>query len=242
MAYDTRRADGAGSGAAGTQAAAFDAGLRAYMLGIYNYMASALLLTGIVAVAVANTPAVYEAIMGPGLRWVAILAPLGFVIALSAGINRFSRGTVQVLYWLYAASVGVSLSTIFMVYTGSSIARTFFVTAAAFGALSLYGYTTRRSLSGWGSFLFMGLIGIILASVVNMFLGSTMLQFVVSVAGVLIFAGLTAYDTQQLKQMYAANMDGETAGKLKVMGALRLYLDFLNMFMLLLQFMGGQRN
>ncbi|MEN2978326.1 Bax inhibitor-1/YccA family protein [Tistrella bauzanensis] len=242
MAYDTRRAYGAGSGAAGTQAAAFDAGLRAYMLGIYNYMASALLLTGIVAVAVANTPAVYEAIMGTGLRWVAILAPLGFVIALSAGINRFSRGTVQVLYWLYAASVGVSLSTIFMVYTGSSIARTFFVTAAAFGALSLYGYTTRRSLSGWGSFLFMGLIGIILASVVNMFLGSTMLQFVVSVAGVLIFAGLTAYDTQQLKQMYAANMDGETAGKLKVMGALRLYLDFLNMFMLLLQFMGGQRN
>ncbi|WP_372002671.1 Bax inhibitor-1/YccA family protein [Tistrella mobilis] len=239
MAYDTRRAYDAG---AASRAVAFDAGLRTYMLGIYNYMASALALTGIVAIAVASSPDVYTAIMGTGFRWVAILAPLGFVLALSAGINRFSKTTTQILYWLYAASVGLSLSTIFMAYTGSSIARTFFVTAAAFGGLSLYGYTTKRSLSGLGSFLIMGLIGIILASLVNLFIGSTMLQFVVSVAGVLIFAGLTAYDTQQLKQMYAANMDDETAGKLKVMGALRLYLDFLNLFMLLLQFMGSQRN
>ena len=231
---------GVGSGAE------IDQGLRSYMLSVYNYMGLGVALTGIVAMltaqyAIAN-PAVAQALFGPGiLKWVVMLAPLGFVLAISGGINRFSTGTLQLLFWTFAAVMGVSLSSIFLVFTGTSIAQTFFVTAAAFGALSLYGYTTKKDLSAWGKFLFMGVIGLIIASVVNIFLGSSALQFAISSLGVLIFAGLTAYDTQRIRQEYdyvagdAALMTRSAIG-----GALSLYLNFINMFMFLLQFMGGR--
>ena len=225
--------------------AQIDQGLRSYMLSVYNYMALGVALTGVTALATA----VYaqanlefaQLIYQSPLRWVIMLAPLGFVFAISGGINRFSTGTLQVLFWAFAAVMGVSLSSIFLVFTGASIAQTFFVTAAAFGALSLYGYTTKKDLSAMGKFLFMGLIGLIIAMVVNIFLGSSALQFAISAIGVLIFAGLTAYDTQRIRQEYdyvagnAALMTRSAIG-----GALSLYLNFINMFMFLLQFMGGR--
>jgi FtsH-binding integral membrane protein len=229
-----------------------DQGLRAYMLRVYNYMGVGVAITGIVAyVTYAMSVVESEAglqlssfgtfIFASPFKWVVIFAPLALVFFLSARINRMSLGTAQLAFWAFAALMGLSMGSIFLVYAHASIARVFFITAASFGALSLYGYTTGRDLSGWGSFLFMGLIGIIIASLVNLFIASTALQFAVSVIGVLIFAGLTAYDTQQIKEMYSVNDDGSVAGRKAVMGALRLYLDFINLFMMLLQLFGNRR-
>ena len=224
----------------GVDAAAFDAGLRSYMLSVYNYMASGVLLTGIVALLFANSGMAAAVLSGP-LRWLVMLAPLGFVMVLSFGINRLSTGAAQALYWAYAAVMGLSMASIFLVFTGTSIAQTFFATSAAFAGLSLYGYTTKRDLSGFGTFLVMGVVGILIASLINMFLNSGPLQLVISIAGVLIFAGLTAYDTQRIKSLYFQVAGSDLVGKTVVMGALSLYLDFINMFMFLLQFMGDRR-
>ncbi len=218
-----------------------DVGLRDYMLRIYNYMASGLALTGIVAYVFAQS-GLYIAIARTPLIWLVMLAPLGLVMWLSYGINRMQAATAQALFWVYAALMGVSLASVFLVFTGESVARVFFITAGTFGAMSLYGYTTQRDLSQWGSFLFMGLIGIIIASLVNIFLASSALQFAISVIGVIVFVGLTAYDTQQIKEMYFENDDAQTAGKKAIMGALRLYLDFINLFMMLMQLLGTRRD
>lgn len=221
-----------------------DAGLRKYMIGVYNYMASGILLTGIVAMLtsnwVASNPEAAQTLYTGPLSWVIMLAPLGFVLAMSFGLNKMSSGTLQMLFWAFAGVMGVSLSSIFLVYTGTSIAKTFFITAATFGSLSLYGYTTKKNLSGWGTFLFMGLIGIIIASVVNIFLGSSTLELAISAAGVLVFAGLTAYDTQKIREMYYAGDAAETRSKKIIMGALNLYLDFINLFLMLLRFLGSR--
>jgi hypothetical protein len=217
-----------------------DVGLRRYMLSVYNYMAGGLALTGLVAYFAAAS-GFYQAIVGTPLFWVVLLAPLGMVLLLSFGIQRMSLGATQLSFWVYAALVGLSLAGIFLVYTQASIARVFFITAGTFAAMSLYGYTTRRDLSQFGSFLMMGLIGIILAGLVNLFIHSSALQFAISVIGVLVFVGLTAYDTQRIKEMYFEGDDAIIAGKKAVMGALQLYLDFINLFILLLQFMGVQR-
>ena len=229
-----------------------DQGLRAYMIRVYNYMASGVAITGVVAYLVYAISFVETAtgiqptsigqflFAGP-FMWVVIFAPLGFVFYISARINSMSVGTAQTLFWIFSALLGASLASIFVVYAGESIARVFFITAAAFGALSLWGYTTNKDLTGWGSFLFMGLIGVIIAMLVNLFIGSTALQFAISVIGVLVFAGLTAYDTQQIKEMYYAGDDGTVTGRKAVMGALRLYLDFINLFLLLLQLFGNRR-
>ncbi|MBT3791571.1 MAG: Bax inhibitor-1/YccA family protein, partial [Rhodospirillales bacterium] len=204
------------------EAAQIDVGLRQHMLQVYNYMASGVALTGIVAYAASHTPALMQAIFGTPLQWVVMLAPLAFVMVLSFGINRLSLFTSQLLFWLFAGVMGLSLSSIFLIYTGESIARVFFITAASFSALSLYGYTTKRDLGPMRSFLVMGLIGIIIASVVNMFMQSSAMQFVISVVGVLVFAGLTAYDTQRIKLMYMESDSHETTGKKAIMGALTL--------------------
>ncbi|MDP2619771.1 MAG: Bax inhibitor-1/YccA family protein [Hyphomicrobiales bacterium] len=223
---------------------AVDEGLRGYMLRVYNYMAIGLGLTGVAALGTftlaLNNQAFAELIYVSPLRWVIILAPLAMVFLLSFRINRMSVAAAQTTFWVYAAMVGLSLSSIFLVYTTTSITRVFFITAATYGALSLYGYTTKKDLSGWGSFLFMGLIGIIIAMLVNLFLVSSALQFAISVIGVLVFAGLTAYDTQQIKEMYYVGDDGTVAGRKAVMGALRLYLDFINLFLMLLQLFGNR--
>jgi FtsH-binding integral membrane protein len=196
---------------------------------------------GAFSLAVSNE-AVAQALYVSPLKWVIMLAPLAFVFGLSAMVHRMQPATARLVFLAFAAVMGLSMSSIFLVFTGTSIARTFFITAASFGALSLWGYTTKRDLSGWGSFLFMGLIGIILAMIVNLFLGSTALQFAISVIGVLIFAGLTAYDTQRLKNTYAyVAGDAVAAGRASIIGALQLYLDFINLFMFLLQFMGQSR-
>jgi hypothetical protein len=211
------------------------------MLRIYNYMASALALTGIVAYVFANS-GYYAAIQHTPLIWVVMLAPLGLVMLLSFGINRLSAAAAQGIFWLYAALMGVSLASVFLVFTGASVARVFFITAGTFAAMSLYGYTTRRDLSQMGSFLFMGLIGIVIASLVNIFIASSALQFAISVIGVVVFVGLTAWDTQQIKEMYYEADGSEIASKKAVMGALRLYLDFVNLFMMLLQLLGVRRD
>ena len=234
--------------------AEFDAGLRAHMLRVYNYMASGLALTGIFAIVIAqlsvvtndagqivaltnlgNTP------FGSPLKWVVMLAPLGMVFFLSARLHRMSQSTAQITFWIYAAMMGISLATIFIAFTGASVARVFFITAGTFAGMSLWAYTTKKDLSGWGSFLFMGLIGIIIASIVNIFISSSALQFAVSVIGVLVFVGLTAYDTQNIKNEYAEHLDEETAGKLAISGALRLYLDFINLFIMLMHLFGDRR-
>jgi len=218
-----------------------DQGLRAYMISVYNYMMIGLGVTGLAAYFVSATPALYNAIFGTPLVYVAIFAPLAVVFGLSFGINRISASTAQMLFWLYSALVGISLATIFLVYNVGDITRVFFITAVSFGALSLYGYTTKSNLSAFGSFLIVGLVGVLLAMIVNIFMHSSALQFAISVGGVLIFAGLTAWDTQRIKEMYLAGDDSETAGKKAVMGALKLYLDFLNMFLFLLQLLGNRR-
>jgi Integral membrane protein, interacts with FtsH len=237
-----------------------DQGLRAYMLKVYNYMAYGLAITGLAAfgaysAAVTTDPAMAEAEVRGGLmltsfgvalfasplKWVVMLAPLALVFFLSFRVHKMSVMTAQVTFLAYAALVGLSLSSIFLVFTQQSITQVFFITAATFGAMSLYGYTTKRDLSGMGSFLFMGLIGIIIASLVNIFLASSALAFAISVIGVLVFTGLTAYDTQQIKEMYYENDDATTMGRKAIMGALRLYLDFINLFIMLLQLVGDRR-
>lgn len=236
------------------RAEAIDQGLRSYMLRVYNYMAIGVGITGIVAYMVFAMSVVTGAdgvatgftpfgnfMFASAFRWVVIFAPLAMVFLISARINSMSLPAAQLAFWVFAALMGASMASIFLVYAHASIAQVFFITAASFGALSLWGYTTNRDLSGWGSFLFMGLIGIILAMLVNLFLASTALQFAISVIGVLIFAGLTAYDTQQIKEMYYAGDDGTVAGRKAVMGALRLYLDFINLFMMLLSLFGDRR-
>ena len=220
--------------------AVIDEGLRSYMLKVYNYMASGLALTGIVAYGVADTPVVMNAIFGTPLIWVVMLAPLGIVFFLSAKIRTMSAGAAQTTFWVFAVLMGMSLASIFIVYTGTSIARVFFITASLFGAMSLYGYTTKRSLASWGSFLFMGLIGIIIASIVNWFLASSALEFAISVIGVLVFVGLTAYDTQRIKEMYVQSDSTAVMSKKAIMGALRLYLEFINLFIMLLRLFGGR--
>jgi FtsH-binding integral membrane protein len=216
-----------------------DVGLRDYMLRIYNYMASGLALTGIVAYFAAAS-GIY-AQMGQGI-WLVFLALLGVVVWLSYGINRMQASTAQGLFWLYSALTGLWVGGIFLIYTGDSIARVFFITAGTFAAMSLYGYTTRRDLTQVGSFLTMGLFGIIIAMIANFFIGSTALQFAISVIGVIVFVGLTAYDTQKIKDMYVAYDDGQVAGKKAVMGALSLHLDFINLFMFLMQLVGVRRD
>jgi hypothetical protein len=218
-----------------------DVGLREYMLRIYNYMASGLALTGIVAYVAANT-GFYASIAHTPLLWVVMLAPLALVFGLSYGINRMSAGTAQALFWAYSGLMGLSLAGIFLVYTGASIARVFFITGGTFAAMSLYGYTTRSDLSRFGSFLMMGLIGIIIAALVNMFIQSSALQFAISVIGVLVFVGLTAWDTQRIKEMYWEADGQEVASKKAILGALTLYLDFINLFMMLLQLFGQRRD
>ena len=219
---------------------AVDEGLRAYMLKVYNYMASALLLSGVVAYTVAHVPALFNAIFGTPLQWVVIFAPLVMVFVFYAKIQKMSLTAAQTVFWAFATMMGASLATIFVIYTETSIVRVFLITAVTFGAMSLYGYTTKRDLSGMGSFLIMGLFGIIIASIVNMFMESTMLHWVISVIGVLIFVGLTAYDTQRIKEVYYAGDSTAVMGKKAIMGALSLYLDFLNLFLMLLRLFGGR--
>lgn len=216
-----------------------DEGLRIYMTKVYNYMGLGLLATAITAYLGAAS-GIYVALAQTPLIWLVVLAPLGMVIYLSARLHKMSESAAKTTFWIYAAMTGLSLSYVLLAFTGVSVVRTFLITAASFGALSLYGYTTKRDLSGMGSFLFMGLIGIILASVVNFFLQSSALHFTVSVIGVLLFAGLTAYDTQDIKRIYFAGDSREIAEKKAIMGALRLYLDFINMFLFLLQFLGNR--
>ncbi len=227
--------------AAGTRAD-IDVGLRDYMLRIYNYMASGLALTGIVAWVFAQYLFAHPEVARSPIMFLFMLAPLGLVMWLSFGINRMQASTAQALFWAYAGLMGLSLASVFLVFTGASIARVFFITAGTFAAMSLYGYTTQRDLAQFGSFLMMGLIGIIIAMVVNLFLASSALQFAISVIGVIVFTGLTAWDTQQIKEMYVASDDGQIAGKKAVMGALRLYLDFINLFMMLMQLLGTRRD
>ena len=245
---------------AGSRAdASIDEGLRAYMLKVYNLMALGLAITGVAALgtmmlATTNDPATAVATLGNGkmltslgvalygspLKWVVMLAPLGMVFFLSARVHTMSVSAAQTAFWVFAALMGLSLSSIFLVYTAQSITQTFFITAASFGALSLWGYTTKRDLTGMGTFLFMGVIGLIIAMVVNIFLASPALQFAISAIGVLVFAGLTAYDTQKIKEMYYEGDEVLVAGRKAIMGALTLYLDFINLFTFLLSFMGNR--
>ena len=217
-----------------------DEGLRRYMLSIYNYMASGVLLSGVIALLCARS-GMAEAMFGSPLRWVVMLAPLGFVMAMSFGLAKMQASTLKLLFWGFSVAMGLSLSSIFFVYTGPSIATTFFATAGAFAGLSLYGYTTKRNLSAMGSFMAMGLIGIIIAMVLNMFLQSSGLGLAISVMGVLIFAGLTAWDNQRLRETYYQVQGTEMVQKVVIMGALSLYLDFVNMFQFLLSLMGDRR-
>ena len=245
----------------GTHAAsvpAIDEGLRAHMLRVYNYMLMGLALTGVFALGTFNlsfsdAPTAYAlgnglyltdigyALFGSPLRWVIMLAPLGMVFFLSFRVQKMSVSAAQMTFWAFAALLGVSLSSIFAVYTATSITQVFFISAATFGAMSLWGYTTKRDLTQMSSFLMMGLIGVIIAMVVNIFLASSALAFAISVIGVLIFVGLTAYDTQKIKEMYSVSDDGTVAGRKAIMGALALYLDFINIFLFLLQLFGDRR-
>ena len=237
-----------------TQTVVMDEGLRAYMLKVYNYMATGVLLTGIIALITFKMSVVTDAsgsivalteignaIYLSGLKWIIMLAPLGIVFYMSFGINKMSSSKAQTVFWIFAGLMGLSLSSILLVYTGMSVTRVFFISSATFGAMSIYGYTTKRDLTKLGSFLMMGLFGIIIASIVNIFMKSSMMYFVISILGVLIFVGLTAYDTQKIKNMYVASDTGEMMGKKAVMGALTLYLDFINLFIMLLRLFGQRR-
>ena len=234
--------------------AAIDEGLRAYMLKVYNYMTTGLVLTGFIAYffgkasvqaylpngEVSLTP-LGNTLFNSGLSWIIMLAPLGFVFYLSARINKMSAASAQITFWIFSSIMGLSLASIFIQFTGESITRVFFITSGTFGAMSLYGYTTKRDLTKLGSFLMMGLFGIIIASIVNMFMQSEMMHYIISILGVLIFVGLTAYDTQKIKNMYLVSDSGEVMGKKAVMGALTLYLDFINLFIMLLRLFGQRR-
>ena len=224
----------------GVPRAARDAGLRAHMLKVYNLMASGVLLTGIVALLFANSGMAAQVFTSGGLlKWLIILSPLAIVFGMSFGQNRMSTGTMQMLFWAFATLMGLSMSTIFLVYTGTSIAQTFFAVTAAFMGLSLYGYTTKKDLSGFGTFLVMGVIGLLVAMLLNAFIfQSSTMAMAISAIGVLIFAGLTAYDTQKIKSIYFHVAGSDMAGKAAIMGALTLYLDFINMFQFLLSFLG----
>jgi hypothetical protein len=241
----------------GDRAVAIDAGLRAHMIRVYNYMASGVALTGVVAwltyqaaggdairvsgrIASGLTPFGQAIFQGP-LMWVLLFAPLGLVFFLSYRINNLQASTARLLFFIYAGLLGLSLASVFLVYTHTSLTRVFFITAASFGALSLWGYTTKRNLDAMGSFMIMGLFGLIIASLVNIFLASSGLNWAISVLGVLIFAGLTAWDTQKVKELYSPMDDGTVAGRKAVMGALALYLDFINMFLFLLRLFGDRR-
>ena len=224
------------------QAVSYNEGLREYMLSVYKYMAMALSITGLVAMFVSSTPALMQAIFGTPLYWVVALAPIGMVFFMSSKVMSMSVSGAKIAFWVFAGLMGLSMSSLFIVYTGMSIARVFFITASLFGVMSLYGYTTKKDLSGLGSFLMMGLVGIVLASLVNIFLGSPMMHFVISVIGVLVFVGLTAYDTQRIKMTYNhVAQSGELASKMAIYGALSLYMDFINLFMFMLQFFGRQK-
>jgi len=231
-----------------------DEGLRAYMLKVYNYMSSGVFLTGIISLllfklsvvmssdgSIIGLTSVGNALYNSALMWIVMLAPLGVVLYMSFGIRKMSAAKAHGTFWVFAALMGASLSSIFLVYTGTSITRVFFITAGTFGAMSIYGYTTKRDLTRLGSFLMMGLIGIIIASIVNIFMKSSMMYFVISIIGVLVFVGLTAYDTQKIKNMYLVSDTGEVMGKKAVMGALTLYLDFINLFIMLLRLFGQRR-
>jgi uncharacterized protein len=240
-----------------TDQVTIDAGLRAYMLRVYNYMAAGVALTGLVAWftfqaaggdaiqvfggQVSGLTAFGHLIFQSPLMWVVVLAPLALVFAMSFGINRLEPGTALMLFFVYAGLLGLSLASIFLIYTGTSITRVFFISAATFGALSLWGYTTQRDLSGMGSFMFMGLIGLVIAMLVNVFLKSSGLDWAISIMGVIVFAGLTGWDTQRIKEMYSAQDDGTITGRKAVMGALSLYLDFINLFLMMLRLMGDRR-
>ncbi|HUO97770.1 MAG TPA: Bax inhibitor-1/YccA family protein [Rhizomicrobium sp.] len=232
------------------EAGVMDAGLRAYMLRVYNYMLVGLGLTAGASWLTASSPELLRLFFQVGahgtvslsmLGWVVLLAPFALVLLLSFRLDRMSLGTAQAVFWVYAGLTGVSLAPIFLIYTGAAIAQTFFVTAATFGAMSLWGYTTKRDLTGFGSFLFMGLIGIVIAWLVNFFLQSSMMSWIISMVGVLVFTGLTAYDTQWIKNSYSVNDDGSIAGRKAIFGALKLYLDFLNLFLMLLRLFGDRR-
>jgi FtsH-binding integral membrane protein len=251
---DFDRNAAAAAGRYADRAVSYDAGLRAHMIRVYNYMAAAVALTGVVAFftfqlsavtndagAIVGLTPLGQALFGSWLMWVVMLAPLALVFFLSFRIQSLDAGTARLLFFVYAGILGISLATIFLAFTATSITRVFFVSAAAFGALSLYGYTTQRDLSPFGSFLIMGLFGVIIASLVNLFLKSSGLDWVISVVGVLVFAGLTAWDTQKIKEMYSASDDGTVAGRKAVMGALSLYLDFINLFLMLLRIFGDRR-
>ena len=246
MAEFDRPTIAAGAGSA----AVVDQGLRSYMLRVYNYMTVGLVLTGLVSYfaftaafdSSGGLTGFGSAIYLSPLKWIVMLAPLAFVLVLSFGINKMSAAAAQLTFWAFAAVMGLSLSSIFAVYTGTSIAKVFFITAGTFGAMSLYGYTTKRDLTQIGSFLFMGLIGLVIASVVNIFVASSALSFGISIAGVLIFVGLTAWDTQKIKVAYQESDGREIMGKKAIMGALSLYLDFINLFLMLLRLMGNSRN
>ena len=254
MEFNKKGILGRAKEAAQQSTVATDEGLRAYMLKVYNYMATGILMTGIIALitfkmsvvtdssgSIVGLTQVGNAIYMSGLKWLVMLAPLGIVFYMSFGINKMSAAKAQTTFWIFAALMGLSLSSILLVYTGMSITRVFFICSATFGAMSIYGYTTKRDLTKLGSFLMMGLIGIIIASIVNIFMKSSMMYFVISILGVLIFVGLTAYDTQKIKNMYAASDTGELMGKKAVMGALTLYLDFINLFIMLLRLFGQRR-
>ena len=230
--YDWQR------GAATPDRVLFDEGLRQHMLRVYNYMGLGLVMTGLVAFIVGTTPALYVPIFSTPLKWFVMLAPLAFVLFFSFRMESMSASGAQTLFWAFCAVMGLSLASIFLVFTGTSIARTFFIAAAMFGGTSLYGYTTKRDLSQFGSFLIMGLIGVVIASLVNLFLASSALQFAISIIGIVVFVGLTAWDTQSIKEQYAENFDAESKQKLAVFGAFSLYLNFINIFQLLLNFTG----
>ena len=233
--YDWQR------GAATPDRVLFNEGLRQHMLRVYNYMGLGLVMTGLVAFIVGTTPALYVPIFSTPLKWVVMLAPLAVVLFFSFRMQSMSASGAQTLFWAFCAVMGLSLASIFLVFTGTSIARTFFIAAAMFGATSLYGYTTKRDLSQFGSFLIMGLIGVVIASLVNLFLASSALQFAISVIGIVVFVGLTAWDTQSIKEQYAENFDAESKQKLAVFGAFSLYLNFINIFQLLLNFTGQRQ-
>ncbi len=243
-----------GSKVSATQTHVIDEGLRSYMLKVYNYMSSGVFLTGVISLllfklsvvtssdgTITGLTSIGNALYNSALMWVVMLAPLGVVVYMSFGIAKMSSSKAQTTFWIFAALMGASLSSIFLVYTGASITRVFFITAGTFAAMSIYGYTTKRDLTKLGSFLMMGLIGIIIASIVNIFMKSTMMYFVISIIGVLIFVGLTAYDTQKIKNMYLSSDSSEILGKKAVMGALTLYLDFINLFIMLLRLFGQRR-
>jgi len=237
-----------------TETHVIDEGLRAYMLKVYNYMASGILITGFISLilfklsvvttadgSIAGLTSLGNALYNSALMWVVMLAPLGVVFYMSFGIRKMSAAKAQGTFWIFAALMGASLSSIFLIYTGASITRVFFITSGTFGAMSIYGYTTKKDLTKLGSFLMMGLFGIIIASIVNIFMKSTMMYYVISIIGVLVFVGLTAYDTQKIKNMYLVSDSGEIMGKKAVMGALTLYLDFINLFIMLLRLFGQRR-